>query len=308
MNLFETKANYQSGAFDKRKYIKEMHRLHERLFEYAKFIRDTDIARIEITDGTVVMTSRAVGIKILCDARDMRIAPIETLNFGTYEIAELEMMLRLIKPGYTVFDIGANIGWHSINIAKSLPDASVFAFEPIPETFAYLKKNVEMNGVSNVQLYNFGFFNEEKELKFYFCDDSSASTSIANIEGRDDARIMSCSVRKLDDFVAEHDLKVNFIKCDVEGAELFVFQGGMESIRRHKPIILSEMVRKWCAKFDYSPNKIIDLISGAGYKCFTVKGSKLVEFFKMDDNTVETNFFFLDPDEHAKYIQSLVAG
>ena len=65
-----------------------MHRLHAGLFDYAEFIRDTDIARIEVTDGTVTMTSRRTGIKMLCDPHDMRMAPIEILNFGAYEPVE----------------------------------------------------------------------------------------------------------------------------------------------------------------------------------------------------------------------------
>ena len=60
MSLFDLKAQFQAGALSKSAYIAAMHRLHEHLFEYAEFIRTTDIARIEITDGAVTLTTRRV--------------------------------------------------------------------------------------------------------------------------------------------------------------------------------------------------------------------------------------------------------
>ena len=100
-------------------------------------------------------------------------------------------------------------------------------------------------------------------------------------------------------------MSVDFIKCDVEGAELFVYQGGIESIQKNQPIIFTEMLRKWSAKFNYNPNEIIDLLFGLGYRCFIAKADQLVEFFRMDDNTIETNFFFLHSDNHSALIESL---
>jgi len=113
-------------------------------------------------------------------------------------------------------------------------------------------------------------------------------------------------VRKLDNFISERKLKVDFIKCDVEGAELFVFKGGIETIKIHKPIILAEMLRKWATNFNYHPNEIIELLSDIGYRCFTAKGEKLIEFFTMDEKTVETTFFFLHSVKHNSKINSLL--
>jgi hypothetical protein len=60
-------------------------------------------------------------------------------------------------------------------------------------------------------------------------------------------------------FVAKNNAKVDFIKCDVEGAELFVYQGAKATLMQQKPIVFTEMLRKWAAKFDYHPNDIIAL-------------------------------------------------
>ena len=110
-------------------------------------------------------------------------------------------------------------------------------------------------------------------------------------------------MKTLDEFVFESGInKLDFIKCDVEGSELFVFQGGMHSINQYKPIIYTEMLRKWSAPFGYHPNDIIKLFGDLGYRCFTAIDRGLREFFYMDDETEETNFFFLHDNMHKKII------
>jgi len=313
MNLFETKAAYQAGMINKPHYIETMYQWHHCLFDYAEFIRGTDISNIEVADGAVVMTSRTTGIKILCNRDDRRVAPIEILNFDSYEQCDFNMIIKLVQglcnSGREInfFDIGSNIGWYSLNIAKLFKNANVFAFEPIPTTFGCLRQNIELNRLSsNIISHNFGFSNCEQTVIFYYYPEGSGNASCANLAGRADAQKISGYVKQLDDFVSDNNLTVDFIKCDVEGAELFVYQGGIESIKRDNPLIFTEMLRKWSAKFNYHPNEIIDLLTSLGYKCFTTKGQQqqLVEFFSMDENTVETNFFFLHTVKHIDLINS----
>ena len=310
MNLFSINEKYQAGSISKPHYIDEMHSVHRTLFDYAEFIRHTDISRIEITDGLVVMTSRAAGIKVVCNAVDKRIAPIEILNFGRYEPAETEMILKLIEPDHHVFDIGANIGWYSLSIAKRFPDARVFAFEPVRATFEYLQSNLRLNGLTNIHAYNFGFSDREADLVFYYQADGAGSVnaSAVNLSDSASAHEEKCHVRKMDDFISEMGGRADFIKCDVEGAELFVYLGALECLKRDAPIVFTEMLRKWSARFGYHPNEIIRLLAGIGYRCFVVNGDALTEFREMDDETTETNFFFLHAEKHACKIDRYLKG
>ena len=98
------------------------------MFNYAEFILGTDIQKIEIEDGQVVMTSREHGIKIICDKHDKRIAPIEVLNFQNYEKVDSDMIFKMVKDGDRVLDIGANIGWYSLGLAKCYPNCDIRAF------------------------------------------------------------------------------------------------------------------------------------------------------------------------------------
>lgn len=302
MSLFEVKAKYQTGVLAKAQYIDEMHVLHHALFEYADFMTATDMARIEITDHQVVMVSRASGVKIICDRFNKRLAPLEILNFGAYEKIDSDMILRLIKPGDIVLDVGANIGWYALNIARLTSAAQVLAFEPVPTTFAALQANIQLNQVTNITALNLGFSDHAGEAVFYFPPGGSDNASAANLSEREDVQTARCQMTTVDEFAAARQLSINFIKCDVEGAELLVFQGAVETLRRSRPIIFTEMLRKWSAKFNYHPNDIIKLLSELGYRCFTAKGARLMEFLKMDDTTLETNFFFLHVDQHAAEI------
>lgn len=308
MSLIETKGNFYSGKISKKDYIDQMHKLHSHLFEYSDFIRDTDIGCIEITDKNVIMTLRKTGIKMVCDRRDKRIASIEILNFGQYEKPEFDLVSKLIEKDYRIFDIGANIGWYTLNFAKVFDRVEVFSFEPIPDTYRQLKRNVELNNVRNVNIFNIGFSNKSGILQFYYNPEESGNASAANLSGQENSQKMILQVKSMDDFIAERGNKVDFIKCDVEGSELFVFQGGLKTIVENKPIIFTEMLRKWSAKFNYHPNEIINLLAGAGYRCFIAKGMKLVEVSEIDENTVETNFFFLHSVKHSEKIGLLVDG
>ena len=120
--LFEFKSlkqKFENRKIKKMNYRNSMYNYHKILFAYSELLKDTDISKIEIIDNKVIMTSRQHGIKINCLKGDVRIAPIETLSVGYYEKNDTRMIYNLIKNNFTVFDIGANIGWYSIGIAKN---------------------------------------------------------------------------------------------------------------------------------------------------------------------------------------------
>jgi FkbM family methyltransferase len=304
IKLNDTLAQFQAGAIDKPTYIRTMFEEHHAaLFDYSGYLAQTNVKKIEIEDGRVIMTSRDRGVRISCSPVDFRIAPVETLNFFDYEKEESGMMENLVADGDNFFDIGANIGWYSINIAASRRRTNVYAFEPIPTTYASLTTNLSLNACANVKAHNFGLSSQAGEFTYYYYPEGSGNASAVNLTGRDDIATAQCKVRTLDDFTAETGTRVDFIKCDVEGAELLVFQGGHATIARDKPAVLAEILRKWSAKFNYDPNEIFTLFRNLGYQSFTAQGGRLLPFAAMDENTVANNFFFLHPERHAELIR-----
>jgi len=305
MIISEIEKNYLDSNIEKADYISKMYSTHDILFQYSDFIGTRDIQKIEITAKSVIMTSRELGIKMICNRYDERIAPIEILNFKNYEKNDSDMIFRLVQDGDTVFDIGGNIGWYAIGLSKVKNNLDVHSFEPIPKTYENLIANVKLNG-SDVNIYNFGLSDKKQELTFYFHKEGSVNASSALMnEDRDNIEI-TCQVDTLDNFFQMKKLKkLDFIKCDVEGAELLVFKGGLETIKQYKPIIFAELLRKWSAKFNYHPNEVIKLFKELGYGCYFVVDDNLRELKQMTDETIETNFFFLHKEKHSEQLKEL---
>ncbi len=299
---------YKEEEIDKSDFIKNMYsKHHSKLYEYAEFLPKTDIEKITIENNRVITTSRKHGIKIECGSGDHRIAPIETLNFFDYEKDESDMIEKLICFGNekkSFFDIGANIGWYSIMAAKSNRNISVNSFEPIQKTFASLKGNVKLNALPNISTHNFGFSDKAGEFDFYYYPEGSGNASSANVTERSDIEVVKCKVKTLDEYIDENNMQIDFIKCDVEGAELLVFKGGINAIKKNKPIVFSEILRKWSKKFNYNPNEIFSFFRDLGYQSFTVKNNYLEVFGDMNKDTLETNFFFLHEEKHKGLISN----
>ncbi|WP_133013305.1 FkbM family methyltransferase [Marinomonas flavescens] len=306
MNIKSLESSFLNDEISKSQYISKMYtENHNLLFEYSEFIKNKDIQLIEISDNSVVMTTRELGIKMICNRFDERIAPIEILNFGQYEKEDSDMIFQLINDNDTVFDIGGNMGWYSIALSKAKKNLDIYTFEPIPKSYESLVVNAKLNR-SEINIYNIGLSDKKQELTFYYHKEGSgnASSAIMN-EDRENIEVR-CQVEKLDDFFKDNNLdKLDFIKCDVEGAELLTFKGAVETISKQKPIVFTEMLRKWAAKFNYHPNEIINLFSEMGYRCFFVSNGLLNELKEMTDDTIETNFFFLHTEKHSKEIMKL---
>ncbi len=309
MRISEIKDQFAKGQITKLEFINRMSEVHDVLFDFSNTLKDTEIAKIEISDDNVIMVSRKTdyhsgNVKFLCDSLDKRTVTLEAFNFGTYEQEDSEMIYKLITPEDIIFDIGANIGWYSNHIAAMQTTGKVYCFEPIPETFKKLSDNTNLNGFKNISLNNLAFSEKKQILTFYYSPTQTGASSSRNITEREDIVKLECDSISVDDFVHENNIsKVSFIKCDVEGAELFVYQGATGTLTEHKPIVFTEMLRKWSAKFGYHPNDIISLFTKLGYLCFFVKEKKLIGIDRIDDNTIETNFFFLHKERHSDKIQ-----
>ena len=301
--ITETSNTYHTNFVDKHQYITQMYQEHHsKLFEYANYLAKTDIETIEISSKRVLMTIKDSGAKFECPPQDLRIAPIEILNFLDYEKDDASMISQLSAGLKTFYDIGANMGWYSINVALENPQMRVHCFEPLPKTFDYLTRNIKHNNLENVYAHNFGLSNAVGNFDFYYYKEGSGNASTQNLSERGDVDIIECNVDTLDRFTVNNDTNIDFIKCDVEGAELLVFQGGLRRIENDLPIIFSEILRKWSKKFNYHPNDLLGLLFSLGYHAFVTTENGLKQIVTIDNDTVHTNFFFLHTQKHAEQI------
>lgn len=300
---------------DREQYFRAMLQAITQMTDADCLMENSIIDKIEIgRKGIAILLNEAHGgFRMHINQKDFEEVPISILCYGQYESEETFMVLKLLEyyrgeKEITVFDIGANVGWYTLNILSRFPEMTVHSFEPGPVTFDRLYTNVGINGFNTGNLHNIGLYKETKELDFYYDSEGSGASSLVNLRDKDTIDKISVSMLKMDDWAKDHKIdRVDFIKCDVDGSELFVYEGGIELIRKHHPIIFSEMLRKWSAKFNYTPNDIIKLLEQIGYGCFVISGEHMLkECPCVNEDTMETNYFFLHREKHANIISEMV--
>lgn len=294
---------YKLGQLEKQTYIDVMYEKHKILFDYFDYIKGTDVQSITIGNDSMYITTKERDIKLLVDRFDSRFIPIEMPNFHSIEAQEKDMLFKIASNCSVIFDIGANIGWYSLNFDKLPNVKKIYAFEPIPYTHDYLMRHLKINNASKVVAFNHGFSDVEDEKIFYWTKNETGSSSLVNIRERSEIEEVMCKVTTIDKFMENQNNVIDLIKCDVEGAELFVFKGGIETLKKFKPIIFTEMLRKWSQKFNYHPDDIIKLLSDIGYQCCGIENSKMNKILSVSSELETTNFFFFHQEKHKDIIK-----
>ena len=145
---------------------------------------------------------------------------------GTYQLHKLEAALKQVSNWRCALDVGMHVGLWSMHLARRFK--TVVGFEPVAEHIECLKLN--MSGFNNYQVHQCALGNRMGFAGLRFMTGSTGSTQI------DDSG-SGVEVKRLDDFAFD---AVDFLKIDVECYESFVVEGGEQTIKRHKPIIIIE--------------------------------------------------------------------
>jgi FkbM family methyltransferase len=176
--------------------------------------------------------------KILIDRHDHFIGR-GIKSDGVYEPHVAQALERILHPGGTFVDVGANIGYFSL-LASTLvgPGGKVLAFEPMEENIVLFRKSVRLNQFHNIHIFQKAVLNKNGMVHMILWDRrNSGSFHILNNPYWEET-IYEVEAVKLDDFLSGE--RVDVIKVDVEGSEGLVFQGMIETIRRYHPILILE--------------------------------------------------------------------
>ncbi|HTC41826.1 MAG TPA: FkbM family methyltransferase [Candidatus Acidoferrales bacterium] len=191
---------------------------------------------------------------------------------GAFEPGTQKTLQKLVKPGDTVFDIGANIGAHTLDMAKSAGRlGKVYAFEPSDFAFAKLKRNLALNSELQSRTYPrqillAASFAEPPEREIYA---SWPLRSDGTVHPKHRGRLVTvehATVEALDDFVNREGItRLDLIKIDVDGHELPVLQGASETLRRFQPTLVMEMSPYIHAEFHHIFGEFIEVLKNFGY-------------------------------------------
>ena len=150
---------------------------------------------------------------------------------GTYEREQTALFERLLRPGHTVLDVGANVGYYTLLASVLVGDAGrVHAFEPEPRNAGFLRRHAAINRRGNVRVEQAAVSDRAGTARFDF-GSGSGTGHLA------DAGALEVRTLRLDDYCAEHGLAPDALKIDVEGAEVSVLEGARQTLERHRPVL-----------------------------------------------------------------------
>ncbi|MDA7765529.1 FkbM family methyltransferase [Flavobacteriaceae bacterium] len=306
VTINKLKEKYLRGKLSKLKFVTYMNDKFKILEDFHKNIGETPINEIKISKNGVVFYINVLKkeVKFYMDPNDIRESPKEIFNFNNYEYYEILLLTKIIDKCQVIFDIGANIGWYSVYLDKFEEVNEIHSFEPMPINFNKLKANLELNNSTKVLANNFGLSDSNEFMKMYYNSSLTGATSIKqNIEICNE--LIECQFKKMDDYVLQNGInRIDFIKMDIEGAELLALKGALNSIRNFLPILFLELTRKWSINFNYHPNDVINLLKDLGYSCYSI-GKTLIKIDSITDETIETNFYFFHDSKHNEVLSSL---
>jgi FkbM family methyltransferase len=215
---------------------------------------------------------------------------------GTYENFCTETVKKYIGRGDVCLDVGANMGWYSTLFRDICgAEGAVHSFEPVPQTFAELEKNVALNGSPpNVFLNNFGLGDEEKETEIYLFDDLPSGHASLAPGKTHSAQAILINIKTLDSYLEMRKIKqVDFVKVDVEGAEMMFLRGAKKLFEQPKaPVIFMEMALGTTKEFGYKPNDLIEFIKNqATYDFYALDETKekLIRIEGFSDDQIGAN-------------------
>jgi FkbM family methyltransferase len=206
---------------------------------------------------------------------------------------DIYFLKHLVRPGDYCIDIGAHLGYFTLELSRLAGDnGHVYAIEPMSKFFNTLKGMVESSKLGNITIHQFamgadtdfvemGIPKVNNIKKFAYARVIRSSTFLEYVESEQVKNVYG-------DELFRYLPRVDFIKCDVEGLELAVFQSFQETIRKHRPIILCELGDPVERK------RLLDLLSEFNYDLYYLENKKL-KLLQPDSaiRTVSHNHYYI---------------
>ena len=198
-----------------------------------------------------------------------------------YERDERAIVKKLVKKDMICLDIGANIGYYTVLLAKLAKQ--VYAFEPEESNYQLLNKNILEKGNCNVAIFHTAVSDQDGVTQLYKADEKHnghygmARTYESKWHDRNNPPV-TVPTMKIDSL----DLKPNFIKMDVEGSEFYALKGMINTLERYQPIIMMEFNPPSIEESGAMPEKVWSLLKGLGYQITLIPNLEIKTYYDLD--------------------------
>jgi FkbM family methyltransferase len=207
----------------------------------------------------------------------MCFADYKHLRHGNPEIGESRWMERNLQKGSLVLDVGANHGIVSLECALFVGRAGeVHAFEPAPGTYAHLLRHLKINNIDNVSVFNVAVGERTGSAKLRVYKKATGAATLSELDQDHVAdNVIEVKTVTLDQHCDAHGIRrVDLLKIDIEGHELFALRGARQILANKRVrAILFEVGEKTCRNAKVDPRELLDELQELGYSVFSIKSS-----------------------------------
>lgn len=203
---------------------------------------------------------------------------LQLLLYGGFDQGLLSYLGSSLSPGDTFIDVGANIGAVSLPAAAIVgTEGHVFAFEADPLIFDKLNTNINLNSFPYLEPLNQALGSEAETKTFYRPPSngvfSEAVGSLYSSDWHSGGSAFQVEVRTLDSVLhALNVSQVDFIKIDVEGAEIDVLKGSLQTIEAHRPNLCIEVCPHTYSAAGWTTQDLMELLLPFGYRFEVLDG------------------------------------
>jgi FkbM family methyltransferase len=244
------------------------------------------------------LATEILNFKMFLNPKDEVITPF-MYSFHHWEPKETAIIFHNLKEGDVFIDVGANVGYYTLLASKKVGiTGHVYSFEPETENYEILKQNIILNNLQNVTIEKKAVANKAGRMKLYLNPTNKGDHSL-----RDDKlnrEYQEVDVISLDDYFK--DKKIDFIKIDVQGADVLVVQGAKGIISNNPNIlIVSEFSSMNFRKMNTDPRVYLDDLSKIGFEFYNIDDkSQSIDKLSIDSimkrydfHGIETNLFIV---------------
>jgi FkbM family methyltransferase len=212
---------------------------------------------------------------------------------GGFEVAEILFVKKYLRPGMTVLDIGAHHGLYTLLASKRVgANGKVVAFEPSPRERKQLRRNILLNFSFNVHIEPLALGKESSDADLHLVEGGEdGCNSLRPPVVSSSTRLVRVKVAPLDEFLHRARIPVvDFVKLDVEGAELDVLKGAERLLHGGaRPVFLVEVYDIRTRPWGYDAREIVQYLSRAGFRWFQLTTAGFVEPISPDNDTYDMN-------------------
>lgn len=227
-----------------------------------------------------------------------------TIGLGI-DYQDIYFLKSIIGEGNYCVDIGAHLGYYTLELSRLVgPNGKVYAVEPMSKFHDTLRNQILKRNVRNVILYqlamggdteyvDMGIPQLNKVKKFAYARIMKSNQTLDYVESE---KVKNESGDQL-----FKDLpRLDFIKCDVEGLEIPVFEAMMKVVATHRPMLLCELADR------NERNKLAQMLLPFGYKTYLLENKKLILLEEESDKKAVSHNHYFIPAIHAERLKSLI--